>query len=78
MHGRGNWDAIGALVRSRSPLQIQAHAEQHFAQVESIHLDEQVPTIYATAFVPLEWCDLVVVDEIHVLPVCASPEKLQL
>lgn len=32
VHGRGNWDAIGALVRTRNPQQIEAHAGQHFAQ----------------------------------------------
>lgn len=32
VHGRGNWNAIGTLVRTRNPQQIEAHAGQHFAQ----------------------------------------------
>ncbi|CAM9780223.1 unnamed protein product, partial [Pylaiella littoralis] len=40
MHGRGNWNAIGTFVRSRSQLQIRAHAQQHFAEDESVGLEQ--------------------------------------
>ena len=31
-HGRGNWDAISTVVRTRSPQQVEAYATQYFAQ----------------------------------------------
>eukprot|EP00903_Cladosiphon_okamuranus_P011933 g11207.t2 len=35
MYGRGSLESIGIFVPSRGPLQIEAHAREHFARVES-------------------------------------------
>eukprot|EP00903_Cladosiphon_okamuranus_P011953 g11227.t1 len=42
VYGRGNWEAIGVFVPTRSPPQIEEYARQHDAGVESVHQEEEV------------------------------------
>ncbi|CAB1098805.1 unnamed protein product [Ectocarpus sp. CCAP 1310/34] len=42
VYGYGNCDAIGIFVPSRSPLQIEAYAQWHLAEVEAVRHLHQV------------------------------------
>ena len=49
VYGSGNWAAIGVFVPTRSPLQIEEHAREHSAEVESVHREEVrnlLPTVF--------------------------------
>ncbi|CAN0253557.1 unnamed protein product, partial [Ectocarpus sp. 8 AP-2014] len=48
VYGHGNWNAIAVFVPSRSPPQIEAYAQQYFAQGGAVQNLQQVHTSTGT------------------------------
>ena len=51
VYGRGNWDAIGIFVPSRSQLQIEEHGQQSFTGVED-DVDPQEVRVHGAFVLP--------------------------